>query len=200
MMIRFLQRKYRQVKPWFDRIVGFVLLLAFAPVIGVCALIVKITTCGPVFFKQERVGKDGKVFEIIKLRTMRIDAEDATGPVWAEDEDPRVTCVGRCFRKTHLDELPQLINVIRGEMSLVGPRPERPYFVEQLKKTVPNYEKRLAVKPGITGLAQVRAGADHDLRDVRRKAKLDAIYIRNMCWLVDFIVMLRTLRKFTGRA
>jgi len=200
MVVRFLQRRYRDAKPWFDRIGGATLLVIFAPVIGVCAFLVKLTSKGPAFYAQERVGQGGRIFKIIKLRSMHMDAETHTGPVWAEDDDPRVTCVGCVLRKMHLDELPQLINVVRGEMSLVGPRPERPYFVEQLKGRIPDYEKRFSVKPGITGLAQVRARADRNLRDVRRKIKLDAMYIRNMCWLVDFVVMLKTLRKFSGRA
>ncbi len=199
MAMRFLQRRYRDAKPWFDRIFGLMLLVFFAPVIAVCAVLVKLTSKGPAFYAQERVGQGGKIFKIIKLRSMRIDAETRSGPVWAEDDDPRVTCVGCVLRKMHLDELPQLINVLRGEMSLVGPRPERPHFVEQLTKQLRGYEQRLSVKPGITGLAQVRARPDQTLRDVRRKIKLDAMYIRNMCWLVDFVVMVRTLRKFSGR-
>jgi len=200
MTVRFVQRKYREAKPWFDRIAGFLLLIGFSPIIAACAALVKLTSRGPVFYTQERVGQFGRIFRIIKLRTMRVDAETRTGPVWAEKNDPRVTPVGAFLRKTHLDELPQLINVIRGEMSLVGPRPERPCFVEELKRQVPDYAKRLAIKPGITGLAQVRAEADRTLRDVRRKVKLDLLYIRRMCWICDFLVMLRTLRKFAGRA
>ncbi len=200
-VIRYFRKKYREVKPWFDRIVAFLLLIAFSPVILVCAALVKLTSRGPAFYSQERVGQGWRTFRIIKLRTMRIGAEESTGPVWAAgDEDPRATPVGRVLRKTHLDELPQLVNVLRGEMSLVGPRPERPNFVEQLRKTVPDYDKRLSVRPGITGLAQVRASADRTLRDVRRKVKLDAMYIRRMCWIADFVVLLRTLRKFAGKA
>jgi lipopolysaccharide/colanic/teichoic acid biosynthesis glycosyltransferase len=197
--IRVLRRRYADAKPWFDRIVGLVLLIACAPVIAVCALIVKLFSRGPAFYVQERVGKDERPFNIIKLRTMRTDAESATGPVWAAENDPRVIRFGAFLRKTHLDELPQLINVVCGEMSLVGPRPERPQFVGHLKATVPGYARRLKVKPGITGLAQVRAPADHTLRDVRRKTRLDVLYIRKMCCLVDFVVILRTVRKFSGR-
>jgi len=198
MVIRYLHRKYRQAKPYFDQVVGFVLLLALSPIILACALLVKLTSRGPAFYRQERVGQNGQIFKIIKLRTMRIDAESQSGPVWACENDPRSTIVGKFLRKSHLDEFPQLINVIRGEMSLVGPRPERPHFVKQLSESVPDYEKRLSVKPGITGLAQVLAGPDRTVRDARRKAKLDAMYIRRMCWLTDFIVMIRTLRKFAG--
>jgi lipopolysaccharide/colanic/teichoic acid biosynthesis glycosyltransferase len=142
------------------------------------------------------VGKDHREFTLYKLRTMRVGAESATGPVWAQgDNDPRVTAIGRLLRRTHLDELPQLVNVLKGEMSLVGPRPERPYFVKQLMQQIPDYERRLSVKPGITGLAQVRAGADRNIRDVKRKVKLDCLYIRRMCWWVDFVILFNTVRK-----
>jgi len=201
MGVRYLRRKYRSAKPLFDRTIAMALLIALSPVIVVCALLVKLTSRGPAFYRQERVGENGRIFTIVKLRTMRRDAEAKTGPVWADgDNDPRVTPVGYVLRKTYLDELPQLVNVLRGEMSLVGPRPERPYFVDRLKKIVPDYESRLKVKPGITGLAQVRARADRELRDVRRKVKLDAIYASRMCWWVDFMILLRTMGKFAGRS
>ena len=139
---------------------------------------------------------NGRVFNIIKLRTMRADAEAETGPVWTPGRDSRITPLGLVLRRTHLDELPQLINVLRGEMSLVGPRPERPHFVEKLKDRVPRYEERLLVKPGITGLAQLRCGYDQTVRDVARKVRVDALYIRRMCWLVDFRILLGTIGKF----
>jgi lipopolysaccharide/colanic/teichoic acid biosynthesis glycosyltransferase len=200
MVVRYLRRKYRDAKPLFDRVVALAMLVLLWPLIAVCALLVKLTSRGPAFYRQERVGENGRLFEIIKLRTMRRDAEAKTGPVWAEgDHDPRVTPVGYVLRKTYLDELPQLVNVLRGEMSLVGPRPERPFFVDRLKKIVPDYESRLRVKPGITGLAQVRARADREVRDVRRKVKLDAIYASRMCWWVDFMILFRTMGKFAGR-
>jgi lipopolysaccharide/colanic/teichoic acid biosynthesis glycosyltransferase len=198
MGVRYLRTKYRAMKPKFDHTVGLVLLILFAPVIGLAALLVKLTSRGPAFYKQERVGEHGRTFNIIKLRTMRWDAETKSGPVWAEAKDSRVILVGGFLRRTHLDELPQLVNVVRGEMSLVGPRPERPYFVQQLRERVPGYDQRLAVKPGITGLAQVRAGYDHALRDVRRKVKLDTMYVQRMCWWVDFIIIIRTMGKFVN--
>jgi lipopolysaccharide/colanic/teichoic acid biosynthesis glycosyltransferase len=160
--------------------------------------LVKVTSRGPAFYRQERVGLNQKVFRIIKLRTMRADAEKETGPVWAAERDPRVTpLVGAHLRRMHLDELPQLWNVVRGEMSLVGPRPERPVFVAELihNERLPGYERRLTVKPGITGLAQVRNGYDHSLHDVRRKLKLDLIYARRMCWWVDFTILVKTLGR-----
>jgi len=196
MGVRYLRTKYRSMKPKFDRTVGLILLVAFAPVIGLAALLVKLTSRGPAFYKQERVGEHGRIFNIIKVRTMRDDAETKSGPVWADAHDSRVTLVGGFLRRTHLDELPQLVNVVRGEMSLVGPRPERPHFVQQLRERIPGYDQRLAVKPGITGLAQVRAGYDHALRDVRRKVKLDTMYAQRMCWWVDFIIIVRTMGKF----
>jgi lipopolysaccharide/colanic/teichoic acid biosynthesis glycosyltransferase len=196
MGVRYVRAQYRSMKPKFDRVVGLILLVPFAPLIGLAALLVKLTSRGPAFYKQERVGEHGRIFNIIKLRTMRRDAEAKTGPVWAEAKDPRVTLVGGFLRRTHVDELPQLLNVVRGEMSLVGPRPERPYFVQQLRESIPGYDQRLAVKPGITGLAQVRAGYDHALRDVRRKVKLDMMYARRMCWWVDFVIIVRTMGKF----
>jgi len=196
MGVRYLRTKYRSMKPKFDRIVGLMLLVAFAPVIGLAALLVKLTSRGPAFYKQERVGEHGRIFNIIKLRTMRRDAEAQTGPVWAEAKDPRVTLVGGFLRRTHLDELPQLVNVVRGEMSLVGPRPERPYFVQQLRGRIPGYDQRHDVMPGITGLAQVHNGYDHTLQDVRRKVKLDTMYVQRMCWWVDFIIIVRTMGKF----
>lgn len=200
MSLRYVRAKYRFLKPYFDQVVAVLLLVVSAPVIALCAALVRLTSRGPVFYRQERVGENGQIFDIIKLRTMRVDAESKTGPAWSTGEaDPRVTGVGRLLRKTHLDELPQLVNVIRGEMSLVGPRPERPHFVEKLKESVPGYECRLAIKPGITGLAQVRAGYDRDLRDVRRKVKLDAMYINRMCWWVDFVIIWKTMGKFVGR-
>lgn len=193
---RFLRRKYQQAKPWVDRIGAAVLLVLFAPLIGVCALATKLTSRGPVFYKQKRVGQHGRLFTMLKLRTMIRGAEDQCGPAWAKGEhDPRVTPVGRVLRKVHFDELPQLVNVLRGEMSLIGPRPERPFFVDRFKEVIGDYEKRLAVKPGITGLAQIRSGYDCTIHDVRRKLRLDLLYIRRMCWWVDIVIATRTIGK-----
>jgi lipopolysaccharide/colanic/teichoic acid biosynthesis glycosyltransferase len=196
LFVRFVQRQYRVAKAYVDWVTSLVLLVGAAPVIGVCALLVRLSSRGPVIYRQERVGLNGRTFTLYKLRTMRVGAEAATGPVWAEgDDDPRVTPIGYLLRRTHLDELPQLVNVLKGDMSLVGPRPERPYFVNQLKQQIPGYERRLAVKPGITGLAQIRAGADRNIRDVKRKVRLDCLYIQRMCWWVDFVILFSTVRK-----
>ena len=199
MVLRFVQRQYRVAKSYVDWVASLAMLVVAGPVIGVCALLIRLTSKGPVIYKQERVGLNGRTFTLYKLRTMCVGAEVTTGPVWAQgDDDPRVEPVGHLLRRTHLDELPQLFNVLKGDMSLVGPRPERPYFVNQLKQQVPGYERRLAVKPGITGLAQVRAGADRNIRDVRRKVRLDCLYIRRMCWWVDFVILFNTVRKVFG--
>jgi lipopolysaccharide/colanic/teichoic acid biosynthesis glycosyltransferase len=190
------RRQYRVAKSYVDWLAALAMLVAAAPIIGLCALLVRMTSKGPVIYRQERVGLNGRTFTLYKLRTMRVGAEADTGPVWAQgDNDPRIEPAGHMLRRLHLDELPQLFNVLKGDMSLVGPRPERPYFVNQLRHQVPGYERRLAVKPGITGLAQIRAGADHNIRDVRRKVRLDCLYIRRMCWWVDIVIIFGTLRK-----
>jgi len=187
--------RYECFKVLFDYMGGVALTVVMLPVTALLAAIVKMTSEGPAFYKQTRVGKDGKLFDIIKLRTMYVDAEARTGPVWCKDNDPRVTPFGRFLRRTHLDELPQLFNVLKGEMSLVGPRPERPHFVEKLKKEIPHYEDRLRVKPGITGLAQVRHKYDETIEDVKRKVAYDLLYIRRMCLMVDLLILLLTTRK-----
>lgn len=204
LLVRYVRRKYRAAKPYVEWVVALVLLVLTGPVILLCAALVKLTSRGPAFYSQERVGKDGRIFKIIKLRTMLQDAEASTGPVWADgDDDPRLAPLGCILRHTHLDEFPQLINVLRGEMSLVGPRPERPHFVDQLRDRIPDYDRRLTVRPGMTGLAQIRTGYDQTLRDVRRKVKLDCLYIRRMCWWVDFVIIVGTLGRIllgqTGR-
>jgi len=196
LVVRALQRRYRAVRPYVDWMAALVLFVLASPAMLFCAMLVKLTSRGPVFYTQERVGQFERVFRIIKFRTMYDGAESETGPVWASGEaDPRVTPVGRVLRRLHLDELPQLINVLRGQMSLIGPRPERPHFVGMLREQVRDYGKRFAVKPGITGLAQVKLGYDRTLRDVRRKVKYDCMYIRRMCWWVDFLIISGTVAR-----
>jgi lipopolysaccharide/colanic/teichoic acid biosynthesis glycosyltransferase len=157
--------------------VAGVLLFFSAPLIGILILLVRCTSRGPGIYSQVRVGKDGLIFTMYKLRSMRCDAEAQTGAVWAGvKHDPRMTYVGYWLRRLHLDELPQLVNVVYGHMSLVGPRPERPEFVELLAEEVPGYLDRLMVKPGITGLAQINLPPDTDLDSVRRKLVLDREY------------------------
>lgn len=201
MVFRLLQNQYRRARPWIDRLGAALLAVALSPIMAACAVLIKLTSRGPIFYTQERVGKGGRTFTLIKLRTMYQNAEADTGPTWAKGDhrDPRVTPVGRLLRRTHLDEVPQLINVLKGEMSLIGPRPERPSFVEDFREEIPDYEDRLAVKPGITGLAQIRSGYDRTMRDVRRKVKLDKTYINRMCWMVDAAILGRTAIKVFRR-
>jgi exopolysaccharide biosynthesis polyprenyl glycosylphosphotransferase len=194
-----LRRRFALVKELADRLMAIVGLLAFLPLLLVLAVLIKLTSKGPVFFKQPRVGRNGKIFEIIKLRTMHLDAEQSTGPIWAKPNDPRITPVGKFLRMTHLDEVPQLLNVLKGEMSLVGPRPERPVFVDRFRNQIPYYSERLRVKPGITGLAQVCHKYDETLRDVKRKLAYDLLYIQRMCLMVDLAILFMTVRRLTGK-
>lgn len=175
-------------------------LVVVAPVMALAALAIKLDSKGPVIYAQERVGRFGEPFRIYKFRTMRVDAE-ANGPVWcAGEEDPRMTRVGGLLRRTHIDELPQLWNVVRGHMSLVGPRPERPRFVEQLHQALPGYDERLLIKPGMTGLAQVHYRYDTSIADVRRKLRFDQLYIRRLCLALDARILVWTvLVVITGR-
>ncbi|NKB67529.1 MAG: exopolysaccharide biosynthesis polyprenyl glycosylphosphotransferase [Candidatus Latescibacteria bacterium] len=160
-------------------------------------VLIKLGSPGPVLFRQERVGKGGKVFWIYKFRSMVIDAEQNTGPVWVGQEDPRVTRVGRVLRKLHLDEAPQCINFLRGDMSLVGPRPERPFFVEQFRREIPFYMRRFNVKPGLLGWAQAKHEFDMDSPDLvgiaRERLEYDLYYIENMSLALDFKIMLQTV-------
>lgn len=183
-----------------DIVAVIVCSLFFAPAMLMVAVAVKATSQGPILYSQERVGKDGVIFTIYKFRTMRTDAEKESGPMWATENDPRLTPIGKFLRKSHLDELPQLINVLRGEMSLVGPRPERPYFVKKLSADIPYYAKRLCVKPGITGLAQVRHKYDETIADVKKKVRYDIMYMRKMCLMLDIKVLFWTIGViFTGK-
>lgn len=192
-LIRLARKRFKQFKGYFDVAVSVLALVLASPIILLAAILIKIVSRGPVLLKQARVGVNGQIFEMYKLRTMKNDAEKDTGPVWAEEDDPRLIKFGKIIRKAHIDELPQLVNVLKGEMSIVGPRPERPVFVQDLKKKIPGYVKRLAVKPGITGLAQVWHKYDETLQDVKKKIKYDLLYIRKMCLMVDLRILLRTL-------
>ena len=197
--IKFAKGGFQGIKRGLDLLGATVLLAVLGPVILLFAALIKLTSDGPAFFKQVRVGKDGKLFKIIKLRTMKTNAEKATGPVWARKRDSRITRLGRFLRNTHIDEFPQLINVLRGEMSLVGPRPERPFFVNRFRREIPNYEQRLTVKPGITGLAQVRYKYDESLADVRNKLTYDLVYVKRMSWTMDARILLWTFGAVNGR-
>jgi lipopolysaccharide/colanic/teichoic acid biosynthesis glycosyltransferase len=194
LFLRFIRNRYHQLRPLADYCVSLIGLLLVSPVFFVVGIIIKITSRGPVFYTQERVGKNGRLFNIIKFRTMCVNAESQDGPVWAKKNDKRITTFGRFLRKTHIDELPQLINVIRGEMSIIGPRPERPFFVRKFKDSIPGYSKRLAIKPGIAGLAQCCHKYDETIRDVQKKLRYDILYINRMCWMLDLRILWRTLR------
>lgn len=195
----FVRRTYHAGKRAFDIIASLLGIIFLSPLFLLTAILIKCASRGPVLFKQTRVGKDGMLFDIYKFRTMRVDAEKETGPVWAENNDPRLIPVGGFLRKAHIDEIPQFINILKGEMSLIGPRPERPVFVQKFKEKITDYEKRLAVKPGLTGLAQVWHKYDETIEDVRKKIKYDLLYIRKLCLWTDLRILLRTVRVvFTG--
>jgi len=189
------------MKPWessakrlLDIVVSSFVLLVGAPFWIAVALLIRITSHGNAIFRQERVGQYGRLFTIYKFRTMHDDAESDTGPVWATEDDPRYTQFGRWLRRTRIDEVPQLINVLKGDMSLVGPRPERQFFVDKLVKEVPLYRRRLRVKPGITGVAQVKWKYDQSVEDVRQKVKYDLFYISNMSLRMDLKILFATVR------
>ncbi|MEX2187365.1 MAG: sugar transferase [Pirellulales bacterium] len=181
-----------------ERALAAVLLVAALPIMAVLAVIVRFSSRGPAVFHQVRVGRDGRLFTMYKYRTMMHGAEAKTGPIWALTDDPRLTRVGRIIRKMHLDELPQLWNVVRGDMGLVGPRPERPEFTHSLAKEIPGYSNRLAVLPGITGLAQINLPADSDLDSVRRKLVLDLEYVRHATMSIDVRLLLCTCFRAIG--
>lgn len=183
----------RMVKRAGDFILSLIGSLVFLPFGLIIALLIKLTSRGPVFYTQTRVGMNGKHFKVIKFRTMVQDAEKLSGPVWADKNDPRVTPVGRVLRKLRLDEFPQLVNVLKGDMALVGPRPERPYFVEKLKDMFPLYTRRLRVRPGITGWAQVKGEYDQSLEQVKHKLEYDLFYLENMSLRMDLKIILNTL-------
>ncbi len=192
-------RAYDAVKPVLDFALALVLFVPALPVMFVCGLLVKLTSPGPAVYSQTRVGRDGRVYRIYKIRSMRHNCEAASGARWSSgDCDPRVTPVGRFLRRTHLDELPQLWNVLRGEMSLVGPRPERPEFVPKLEQLVPGYRERLRVKPGVTGLAQIQLPADTDVESVRNKLALDRRYVEGYGFWLDVRILLGTGLKVAG--
>jgi lipopolysaccharide/colanic/teichoic acid biosynthesis glycosyltransferase len=177
---------------------AIVLLVLTAPLALLAALFVKLTSPGPILYTQTRVGRYGRPYTIYKIRTMRHNCESETGPKWATPNDPRITRVGRFLRATHIDELPQLWNVLRGEMGLVGPRPERPEFVVLLEQSIPFYRDRLLVRPGITGLAQVCLTPDTDLASVRRKLKYDLYYVLRSGPGTDLRVLVCTLLSCMG--
>jgi sugar transferase (PEP-CTERM system associated) len=192
-------RLLRTTKRLGELAAAAVLLVVLAPVLGLIAILVKLGSPGPILYGQERVGEKGKPFVLYKFRSMRADAESKSGPIWASsDGDPRVTRLGWWLRKTRLDELPQVINVLRGEMSFVGPRPERPHFVDQLRKIIPYYDERHSVKPGITGWAQIKFHYGSTIEDAEEKLQFDLYYIKHMSWVFDVGIILDTLKVAFG--
>ena len=180
------------------RLIGFILsslgLLLTLPLTLIIAVAIKLDSNGPVIYKQERCGEDGRVFKLCKFRSMIDNAEAECGPTWAKDDDCRVTRVGRILRKYRLDEIPQMWNVLKGDMSFVGPRPERPEFVKELEKIVPYYSERHTVKPGITGWAQVSYGYGASVEDALEKLRYDLFYIKNISQLMDFMIIVKTIK------
>jgi lipopolysaccharide/colanic/teichoic acid biosynthesis glycosyltransferase len=189
---------YDVLKPVCEWLFAGVLIVLAAPVLLLTALVVKLTSRGPVLYSQTRVGKKGKLFTLYKIRSMYHDCEKDSGARWSTPGDSRITPVGAFLRKTHLDELPQLWNVLRGDMSLVGPRPERPEFTPALERAIPHYRDRLGVRPGVTGLAQVQLPADTDMASVRRKLAYDLYYIRYRGFWLDLRLIACTAVHMAG--
>ena len=184
----------RFVKRMLDLALSIILALLTAPLMMLTALAIRLDSRGPILYSQERIGENGRVFTVHKFRSMRTDAEQAGRPVWARDKDDRITRVGRFIRKARLDELPQLWNVMRGNMSFVGPRPERPFFVEQLAREIPFYMQRHAVKPGLTGWAQVKYEYGSSIEDAMEKLRYDLYYIKHLSVFFDLTIVLDTVK------
>jgi sugar transferase (PEP-CTERM system associated) len=182
------------VKGIMDRVLAFLGLLAFAPAGAMIALAIRLNSPGPVFYSQERVGLNGKIFRILKFRSMVADAEKNRAPQWASEQDPRITSVGRILRKTRLDEAPQLINILKGEMSFIGPRPERPFFVNELEKCIPFYGLRHVTKPGLSGWAQIRYRYGATVEDAVKKLEYDLYYIKNLSLFLDLMIFMETIQ------
>lgn len=182
-----------------DLIISSLGLMLTMPVSLITALLIKLDSKGPVIYQQERVGVNGQVFKLYKFRSMKADAEKYSGPVWAQEDDPRITRVGKFIRKVRIDEIPQMINVLKGDMSFVGPRPERPVFVNQLRETIPYYDQRHTIKPGITGWAAVKFHYGASLEDVVEKMQYDLYYIKNLSLFLDMLIILKTIPIILGR-
>ena len=187
-------RTRRIMKRSADLLLSCIMLILFFPLIIVIALLIKIDSKGPIIFSQERVGEKGKIYRMHKFRSMVENAETISGPVWAQDDDKRITRVGKIIRELRLDELPQLWNVLEGNMSFVGPRPEREHFVKELEGLIPYYRERYTIKPGITGWAQVCYGYGASVEDAIEKLNYDLFYIKNMSFFMDLMIVLRTIK------
>lgn len=182
-----------QIKRIIDIAVSLCVLVLGSPVYVAVAAIIRLTSPGPAIYNQERIGQNGRPFIMHKFRSMYQDAEKRSGPAWAQKKDPRITPIGRFLRKTRLDEIPQFINVLKGEMSLVGPRPERAFFIQQLSQEIPWYVRRIKMKPGITGWAQVKHKYDASIEDVKQKVMYDLYYFENMSLMLDLKIIVRTI-------
>ena len=189
---------YFRWKDLIGRCLALLLLVLSSPIMLATAVMIRVSSPGPAIFRQVRVGRHGSTFIMYKFRSMRLDAESKTGPVWTAANDPRITAVGRFIRTVHLDEFPQLINVIKGEMALIGPRPERPEFVRELAREIPGYLDRLTVRPGITGLAQINLPPDSDLDSVRRKLSVDLQYTQQGNAWLDLRIFACTFVRLFG--
>jgi lipopolysaccharide/colanic/teichoic acid biosynthesis glycosyltransferase len=192
------ERRAGWAKPAFDTAAALLILIPGLPLMALCVLLVRLTSTGPAIYSQTRVGRGGRVFTLYKIRSMVHDCESLTGPRWSLPGDPRITPLGRVLRKLHLDELPQLFNVLRGDMSLVGPRPERPEIVKRLRLSVPGYDRRHTVKPGLTGFAQVHLPPDTCVRSVKNKLAYDLFYIRHRSLRMELVVLFATGLKLLG--
>lgn len=186
---------HRSIKRMQGVIVSFLLLAISSPLLLLVAILIKLESPGPVFFCQERVGRRGKVFNLFKFRSMRNEAEAINGPMFAQKNDPRITRIGAIIRKTRLDEIPQFINIFKGDMDMVGPRPERPIFVEQLEEQVPYYNLRHSVRPGLTGWAQVNYSYGESFKDSREKLHYDLYYIKHLSWHLDLLIIFLTVKE-----
>ena len=184
----------RTVKRAMDVTLALLFLVLGFPLFLAIAIAIRLESRGSIFFRQDRMGQAGKIFRPLKFRTMVEGAEAETGPVWAAENDPRVTRVGRLLRRSRLDEFPQIINVLKGDMSFVGPRPERPHFVAMLQQQIPYYHQRLSVKPGITGWAQVRYRYGSTVEDAAQKLEYELYYIKNMSVFLDLLILLSTMQ------
>jgi lipopolysaccharide/colanic/teichoic acid biosynthesis glycosyltransferase len=189
---------YANAKVVLDFVLALVLLILTSPLILVAIILIKVTSPGPAIYCQTRLGRYGRPFTIYKLRTMAHNCESLTGVQWSMPGDGRITAVGRWLRKTHIDELPQLWNVLKGDMSLIGPRPERPEFLPQLEQAIALYRERLLVRPGVTGFAQVQLPPDTDMESVRIKLAYDLAYVRNVGFLFDMRIYIGTFVKLLG--
>ena len=190
---------FKNAKRAFDIIIAIVLLVVLFPLFLVIAILVKLTSQGPIFYLQERLGFQENAFKLIKFRTMIENAESATGPQWACKQDIRVTKIGRFLRKTRLDELPQFINILKGELSFVGPRPIRKHFADIIEEQVPFYPLRFSIKPGLTGWAQVHYDYGENIEGQIEKFQYDLYYLKHACFFLDLFIMLKTLQTIVRR-